>query len=232
MLPNKINKEISELEQSALVELWDIDFRPLGGELFRFCNQVNEKGKAVVWKGNRYDPYPIQGTGFELSTEGASARPKLVLANVSGLVTAAVHEYGQMLGVKVVRRLTFAKFLDAVNFEQGNPEADPTQEVTQSFLVERIGSLDANQATIELATPAESDSSVVPSRIMLTNVCCWTYRGEGCGYTGHPVADVNDKATDDASLDACSHRITGCRARFGATAVLPFGGWLSADKVN
>jgi len=227
-----ILKESEQLEQSPLVELWEIDLTPFGGELYRFCNQPNEKGEAVVWQGQKFEAYPVQGEGFELSGEGSSARPKLKLANLQGLITAAVQEYGQLLGVRVTRRMTFAKFLDAENFEAGNRDADPTQEVVSVFLIERVVALTAEVVTLELSTPAEADGSVVPSRIMLTNVCCWKYRGEGCGYTGKPVADADDNRTNDPEKDECSRRVSGCQARFGATAVLPIGAWLSADKVN
>ena len=39
-------KALSSLEQDVLVELWEIDLRPLGGELHCICNQVNEKGEV------------------------------------------------------------------------------------------------------------------------------------------------------------------------------------------
>lgn len=232
MLPEKMMSKIADLEQTALIELWDIDFRSLGGRVHYLCNQVNELGKGVVWQGRTYEPYPIQGDGFELSNENASARPKISLSNASGLITAAAHSYGQLLGVPITRRRTLASFLDAANFANGNKEADPSQEILDLYVVERIVSMDRDMASLELSTPAESDGSVLPSRIMLTNICCWTYRGEGCQYTGRPVADIHDRATNDTKLDACSHTVQGCKARFGATAVLPFGGWLSADKVS
>ena len=39
----KLLQSVSDVEQSALIDLWEIDLRPLGGELMRFCNLVNEK---------------------------------------------------------------------------------------------------------------------------------------------------------------------------------------------
>lgn len=223
---------LSAVQQDVLLDLWEIDFREFGGEVFYLCNQVNELGNAVVWRGQAYEPYPIKGDGFEVTAQGAGNRPTLTVSNLMGFVTGAAEQFNQLVGVTVIRRQTYAKFLDAVNFAAGNPAADGNQEVVSKFVVERLASLNAETAAFELAAPSESDGAVIPARIMLANVCCWQYRGEGCGYTGRAVADRFDMPTDDPAKDACSGSLTGCRARFGATAALPYGGFPSSDKVN
>ena len=215
-------KALSATQQDALVEMWEVDFRAFGGEVFRFCGQVNELNQAVVWKGQEYTPYPISAEGFEMTSQGAGNRPTLTVSNLLGFVTGAAG---------VVRRLTYARFLDAANFKAGNPTADPNQEIIGKYVIEQMTSLTAERAVFELAAPSESDGAIIPSRMMLANTCIWQYRGEGCGYTGRPVADRYDIPTDDPKKDVCSGTLTGCRARFGATAVLPFGGFPSADKV-
>ena len=47
---------LSAAQQDVLVDLWQVDLRPLGGRVFYFCNQVNERGTAVVWQGQAYEP--------------------------------------------------------------------------------------------------------------------------------------------------------------------------------
>lgn len=225
-------KALSAAQQDVLVEMWEVDFRALGGEVFRFCNQVNELNQAVVWKGQEYTPYPISAEGFETTSQGAGNRPTLTVSNLLGFVTGAADQYNQLVGVEVVRRLTYAKFLDAANFTAGNPAADPNQEIVCRYVIERLSEMTAERAVLELATPAEADGAIVPARMMLANTCVWQYRGEGCGYTGRAVADKFDMPTSDPKKDVCSGTLTGCRARFGATAALPFGGFPSADKVE
>ena len=225
-------KAISASEQEAIVDLWQVDFREFGGEVFYFCNQKNEKGAAVVWQGQPYEPYPIKADGFEMSAQGSGNRPALTVSNLLGFVTGAAEQFNQFVGVTVIRKQVYAKFLDSQNFDVGNASADPTQEVVSKFIIERMTSMDYRGATFELSMPSEADGSVIPSRIMLANVCSWQYRGEGCGYTGRAVADRFDLPTSVAEQDVCSKTLTGCRARFGATAVLPFGGWPSSDKVG
>ncbi|EFX11532.1 minor tail protein, partial [Escherichia coli O157:H- str. 493-89] len=51
------------------------------------CNEQNEKGEPVTWQGRQYQPYPIQGSGFELNGKGTSTRPTLTVSNLYGMVT-------------------------------------------------------------------------------------------------------------------------------------------------
>ena len=136
------------------------------------------------------------------------------------------------VGAVVTRRQTYAQFLDAVNFTAGNSKADSTQEIVSKYLIERLSSLNAEIAVFELSAPSEADGAVIPARVMLANVCVWQYRGAECGYMGKPVADRFGMPTSDPTQDACGGRLLDCQARFGKTAVLPFGAFPSCDKVS
>lgn len=223
---------LSALEQDVLIDLWEVDLRSLGGELLRLCNIQSEKADFIVWKGQQYQSYPIKADGFELSGQGASNRPKLTVSNVMGLVTGLAEKHNQLVGAVVTRRQTYAQFLDAVNFNAGNSKADKTQEIVSKYLIERLSSLNAEMAVFELSAPSEADGAVIPARVMLANVCVWQYRGAECGYTGKPVADRFGMPTSDPAQDACGGRLLDCQARFGKTAVLPFGAFPSCDKVS
>ena len=116
-------------EQSPRVVLWEIDLTVQGGERYFFCNELNEKGEPVTWQGREYQAYPIEGSGFEMNGKGSSARPSLTVSNLFGLVTGMAEDLQSLVGATVVRRRVYARFLDAVNFVAGNPEADPEQEL-------------------------------------------------------------------------------------------------------
>lgn len=225
------NKAITQLEQDVLLELFDIDFTKFGGDVYHFCNQTNELGQPIVWQGVTYLPYPISADGFELKNTGASNRPNITLSNLYGLVTAVVEDYQGGVGAVVTRRQVYAQHLDAANFAKGNPNADPNQQLVSRYVIERYSSLNSQSATFELAVPSETDGVMLPRRIIVANTCGWTYRGDGCGYTGHAVADEFDQPTDDPKKDKCSKCLQGCRARFGRKAVLPFGGFVGVDKL-
>ncbi|PZY78751.1 phage minor tail protein L [Escherichia coli] len=128
-----------------------------------------------------------------------------------------------------VRRRVYARFLDAVNFVAGNPEADPEQELSDRWVVEQMSELTAMTASFVLATPTETDGALFPGRIMLANTCMWTYRSDECGYTGGAVADEFDKPTTDIRKDRCSKCMRGCEMR---GMVANFGGFLSINKLS
>ncbi len=171
-------------EQSPRVVLWEIDLTVQGGERYFFCNELNEKGEAVTWQGRQYQAYPIDGSGFEMNGKGSSARPSLTVSNLFGLVTGMAEDLQSLVGATVVRRRVYARFLDAVNFVAGNPEADPEQELSDRWVVEQMSELTAMTASFVLATPTETDGALFPGRIMLANTCMWDYRGDECGYNG------------------------------------------------
>ena len=221
--------ECTKTEQSALVVLWEIDLTEVGGDRYFFCNEQNEKGEPVTWQGRQYQAYPIQGSGFEMNGKGASARPTLKVSNLHGMVTGMAEDLQSLVGATVVRRRVYARFLDAVNFVAGNPEADPEQELSDRWVVEQMSQLTAMTASFVLATPTETDGALFPGRIMLANTCMWDYRGDECGYNGPAVADEFDNPTTDIRKDRCSKCMRGCEMR---GMVANFGGFLSINKLS
>ncbi|EEW2249716.1 TPA: phage minor tail protein L [Escherichia coli] len=228
-IPQETHHETTLLTQSAQVVLWEIDLTEVGGERYFFCNEQNEKGEPVTWQGRQYQAYPIQGTGFELNGKGSAARPTLTVSNLHGMVTGMAEDLQSLVGGTVVRRKVYARFLDAVNFVNGNSDADPEQEVISRWRIEQCSELSAVSASFVLATPTETDGAVFPGRIMLANTCTWTYRGDECGYHGPAVADEYDQPTSDITKDKCSKCLSGCKFR---NNVGNFGGFLSINKLS
>lgn len=213
VIPQETLNETTRTEQSAKVDLWEFDLTAIGGERYFFCNEPNEKGEPVTWQGRQYPPYPIQAQDFEMNGKGPSPRVTIVVSNLLGLVTGMAENLQSVVGASVVRRQVYARFLDAVNFPDGNPDASPEQEAVARYCVEQLSELTASTATFILASPVETDGSVFPGRIMLADTCPWDYRDENCGYNGPPVADEFDKTTSDPAKDKCSHCMKGCELR-------------------
>ncbi|HIB1387373.1 TPA: phage minor tail protein L, partial [Salmonella enterica subsp. enterica serovar Muenchen] len=212
-IPQSTLNETTKAEQSAKVDLWEFDLTAIGGERYFFCNEANEKGEPVTWQGRQYEPYPIQAQDFEMNGKGVSPRPNLVVSNMLGMVTGMAEDLQSIVGASVVRHQVYRKFLDVVNFVDGNPDADPEQEAVARYSVEQLSELTTSTATFVLASPVETDGSVFPGRIMLAEICTFDYRGEECGYNGPPVADEFDKPTADPAKDKCSHCMKGCTMR-------------------
>lgn len=225
--PQQISSDIQKLNPGSLVDLFELDTSTLGGETFRWHNGVNGLGADVVWQGNTYNRLPVEASGFERSSKGTMARPSLRVANVSGLVGALVRELDDLVGAKVIRRRTFVKYLDAVNFPNGfNSAADPNVSFPDEvWNIDRKASENGVFVEFELASAFDVQGIRLPRRQCIQNVCIWKYRSAECGYAGGAVANSGDILTTDLSLDQCGKRLVSCKLRFGLYAELPYGGF-------
>lgn len=228
--PEAITSEIQKLTPSAIIELFELDTSSFGGDTFYFHAGTNGIRTRVVWQGQEYQPFPVQVSGFEYNGNGQLPRPKLVVANVTGVISALVLLYQDLLGAKLTRKRTFAKYLDAVNFDGGvNPTEDDTASFQDEvFFIDRKSS--ENKATVEFELAAAFDVTGVklPRRQIVQNICPWKYRGAECSYTGTVYFNANDVSVGSAALDVCGKRLDSCKARFGEAAELPFGGFPAA----
>src|SRR5579871_3345339 len=105
-----LQTEVQKLSPSALIELFELDLRPRGGEVLRFHAGVNTLGRDVVWQAQPYVRMPIEAQGFERRAQGALPRPRLKVANIGGLLGAEARAFKDFVGCRLVRRRTFARF--------------------------------------------------------------------------------------------------------------------------
>lgn len=232
--PETITSEIQKLEPSAIIELFELDLTPLGGELLRFHAGTNRLSENLVWQGETYVRYPIQATGFEITGSGQLPRPKIAVSNVLSTISLYVIQYGDLLGAKVTRKRTLAKYLDAVNFPGGvNPTADPTAAFPEDiFYVDRKSVETRDVVEFELATPFDVAGIKLPRRQIVQNICVWAYRGAECGYVGTNYFDKFDNPVATAGQDQCGKRLSSCEKRFGENNPLNFGGFPGAGLVR
>lgn len=230
-----IRTDIQSLAASAIIELFEMDATLLGAtSKLYFHAGTNTLAASVVWQGDSYAAMPIEATGFEWSGKGQLPRPKLRVANVDGLFGALAAQYSGLLGAKITRRKTLAKFLDAVNFTGGiNPTADPTQSLPDEvYFVDRKASENAVYLEFELASAFDLPGVTLPRRQFIANTCAWRYRSAECGYAGVAMYDKNDVLTPVSANDACAKRLNSCKLRFGTFAVLPYGGFPGAGMLR
>lgn len=229
-----ITELIQKLEPGAEVEVFELDIRNITGtnlasDFIRFFNNVNEVQQALVWKGLAYEPYPISAEGFEMTSKGTLPRPQLTASNVTGIITGLMKGKEDLLGAKLTRRRTFARYLDAVNFPGGvNATADPTQSLPDDvYYVQRKMNEDRMVVKWELSSALDLEGEMLPGRIVTSTYCQWQYRNleEGCPYVGTSYFDVNDAPVGSLALDVCSKSVKACKLRFGENAVLPWGGF-------
>lgn len=188
---------------------------------------LNANGN-LVWAGTSYVRFPIEAEGFEYSGNGQLPRPKVRVSNALGTITGLLLSLPRGLeGASVTRIRTLARYVDAVNFPGNiNPYGtpDPTAEFPREvFYVDRKTSENRDVVEFELAAAFDLAGVRAPKRQCIGNICQWVYRSAECGYYGTSYFDANDNAVTTAGADVCGKRLASCRARFGATAELPYG---------
>lgn len=224
-----IADELIGLELSARVELFVIDSSEIGGDVLYFHNGTNALTQPVTWQDQVYTPMPIQVEGLDITAQsGAVPRPKLRVSNVFGLIGLLLAQYGDLEGARVVRKLTHARYLDAVNWPGGvNDQANPDVFYPdEEWFVDRVSRDDGTVIEWDLTSPLDLEGVVIPGRRCDAMVCGWIYRSADCGYTGGPVAKADDTPTSDSALDDCGLLISSCKLRFGK--VLPSGAFPGA----
>jgi lambda family phage minor tail protein L len=229
--PESITSEIQKLAPSAVIELFVLDATPVGGSLFRFHAGTNQLSTSIVWQGETYVRFPIQVSGFEFNGKGQLPRPRLSVSNVLSAITTLLLTYNDLLGSKVTRKRTLAKYLDAENFTGGvNASADSAAEFPDDiFYIDRKVSENRLAVEFELSSSFDVTGVQIPRRQIVANNCPFQYRSTECGYTGTDYFKADDTATTEVSQDVCGKRLSSCKRRFGDTEELSFGGFPGSD---
>ncbi len=217
-------QDVQSLEPGQYVTLYTVDASALGAEVYRF-HSYGQVG-SIVWQGETFEPWPVEATGFEMSTN-APASPRMKLGNVGGFITALALQFDDLIGATVTRHRTLGKYLD------GQPEADPDEHFPDDIWRIEQKLAETNELVdFELASSLDFNGIQLPARPITANSCFWQYRDADCGYTGPPVATREDIITSDAELDDCGKRPQSCKLRFGANNPLPFGGFPAAGLIS
>jgi lambda family phage minor tail protein L len=188
---DKIARSLVELQPTAIVELFLLYFNTVdqpeaciafhGGAIYN---------REVTWQGIQYLPIPVETEGFEVNANGQMARPKIRVSNKDYFVTDLLLRYNDLQFSKIVRKRTFIKYLDDVNFDGGNPwgQADATAEVSNdTYVISQKTAENKNFVEFELTSPLDLENFELNNRLIMSRYCFWQYRGLGCRYNGPPV---------------------------------------------
>lgn len=234
-----ITADIQTLEPSAIIDLYELDLSVFGQQNLFFhagvsgVTDVDGLNLPVYWKGQPYTPFPIEAEGFAKTSKGVMPRPLIKVANVTGFISKSCKDFGDLVGSKITRRRTFVKYLDAVNFELGNPTADPNVAfIDEVWFIDRKSAENPVFVEFELSSAFDVSGVMVPRRQAIQNVCTWKYRSPQCGYAGGPVANNDDTATSSPTADNCGKRLHSCELRWGVNAELPYGGFPATGLIT
>ena len=221
--------ELGNLNPSALITFIEIDLakllstrhienlssqaqeigfkKNLSDSTLRFHNNIKIVNSYIVWQQKTYYPAPIVAEGFETSSKGTLPQPTLTISSQSesgidqiALLKHEIRKFGDIIGAKVTRRRTFAKYLDRINFKKTNRarsltgghqaqelpigyEPDPYSELPADvYYIER--KLSENKSTIkyQLSSILDLEGIKIPKRMIVSDKCMWQYRGCGCWY--------------------------------------------------
>lgn len=214
-----VRADVATLQPQAIVEMFTLDATAIkpGEPLLSWHPGTQVDRDPIVWRGQIYEPYPMEATGFEQSAVGKLPRPTLRAANIGGILGAYINTLQDGLGAKVIRRRTFAKYLDAVNFPGGNPNANPNAHFEDElFYISRKVNENPIFIEFEMAVPFDIMGTLLPRRQVIAGTCTWQYRSAECSYAGGPI--LNDPVFP--GVDQCGKTLTSCKLRFGANGVL------------
>lgn len=231
--------DLQKLDVDGIITLFELDATKLGAGILRFHGHNHDANDgSIFFLDKEYKPQALCVSGLEMRTDGKASTPTLTIANniggVQGAVSAYCLQFSDFAGAKVKVITTLAKYLDAINFDGGNPTAsDECKE--QLWFVEQKISENFSQVSFELSNPVDLEGFKIPVREI--NAYCYLavngqYRSEACGYIGAKFFDDNDKPTDDKNLDRCAGRMSSCVCRFGKHAPLPFGGFPASSLIG
>ncbi|ASL26246.1 phage minor tail protein L [Azotobacter chroococcum] len=246
-----LTADVQQLEPGSEVRLYELDATAFGGDLRRFhghriphtpaeleafTGEPEElPAKSIWWNGEEYAAWPVEVDGLEVTGDGRAPTPTLRVGNIGGSISALCLLFDDLLQAKVIIRETFAHYLDAENFPDGNPQADPTQEKVDTWYIDQKTSEDGEVVEFALSSPGDVQGQMIPAR-QIHGLCSWAlcgeYRGADCGYTGGPVSTEDGTPTDDPALDACGGLLSDCKARFGADNPLPHGGFPASALIR
>jgi len=270
----KISTESSKLNPSALITLYEFDFRnfginrddidlaelsfaneipapyvnvqsnpnynsaeidsPLG--ILRFHNlNINYENissnsnsailsNQIIWQGKRYVPFPIVVEGFETMARGTLPKPKLIFTNQNQIdlynnffikIKNTIRSIGDIIGLQIVRKRTFLKYLDAVNFKSFGGiinnddfiiDPDPYAQLNPDiYYIDRKLKENKSVLQYELSSILDLENLKLPLRTIYSESCSFDYRGDGCQYSetlnpystrlngGRPIANDKDE---------------------------------------
>ncbi|MEE5042898.1 phage minor tail protein L [Pseudomonas alliivorans] len=225
--------DIQKLEPGNQIRLYELDATRLGATLWRFHGHEHEGD--IIWQGQLYSPIQIEVTGLDIRGDGRPATPKLKLANeLAGIpraVSAICLQFKDLAGADFKVIETFKHFLDAANFDGGNPDAADQSRISL-WKIEQKTEENFSTVGFELSSPIDMEGQQLPAQ-QITKLCRWAMRGqyrqEACAYTGAAMFTKKNEPTDNPAMDRCPGSWGSCKLRGNTRR---FGGSMGASLIT
>lgn len=236
-----IASDVQYLAPGQLIELFELDATDIGAIQVYYFTMATSAGAAIEFNGIEYTPLDFEIEGLQISGTGQLPEPTIRLSNTDNALGAAINSFNDLVGAKLTRRRTFAKYLD------GEPGADPTAQFPLDiFVVEQKTAQNKYFVEFKLVPFMDYQGIRIPKRQVLRDNCPFVYRTWtvspsgfnydnviGCPYTDTNYFDYDGGVEGLPEDDICGKRLSDCTLRFpGDDAEVPFGGFPSVAKIR
>lgn len=234
-----IAQDIQAYNPGDLVELFILDASLYGLSLMYFCSSIYNNGNSIVFNGHTYAPLSMQAEGFQRNSQGGMPTPSITIADVTNAIPTQIRIHNDLLGTKITRIRTFARYLDGKT--DANPSAEFPREV---YWVERKENQNRFMIKLSLSPIISMHGLTLPRRLILKNVCRWVYRTwngtafvgsssvNACPYAGDLLFKKDGTSTVVSSEDECGHKFSDCLLRYPQPNPVPFGGFPGVSRVS
>ena len=232
----------------ALLSLYQLDLTSVGGPGTIFFTEDVGVGGVISFMGQAYQQVAVNTSGFEWAGSGPMPRPTIRVNNVGGLFTTYLLDYGDLIGARLSRIRTFARFLDGA----ADAAEAPYAYVADQFVVEQKVQQTAAMIEWRLSSILDQQGRMLPGRQVIRDTCMFRYRtwdaslgrfdnGDPadpraplvtCPYASAVYFDREDNGVLSPADDRCSKKLSGCKARFDEYGVLPFGGFPAVARTR
>ena len=195
------------LSPTAILSFYALyyDYINTPDEYFSFHGGTNGLNGAIVFGGITYQPVPVEIESVEQNSLNRISRPKIRISNVGNSISRLLKRKNDFKNGRIVRIKTFLKFIDDVNFDNGqNPYGlpDPNAEISrETFIINQKTAENKQLVEFELTYPFDLEAFDTPGRIILGRHCPFQYRGKCCNYFGPPVCKGDDSNFSTAPND-------------------------------
>lgn len=230
--------QTQQFDVGDLVELYDLDTRPLGSSTILYFSPSTYGTTQIEWMSHVYTPIDVESEGFEWSSTGSLPTPKLrisgsalVSPGVIATINTLLGSYDNLRGARITRWKTLKKYLD-----NEATTSDTTQYIhADVYVINQKTQHNRYLIEFELKAMLDFEGQKIPRRQVLKDFCTHTYRewdssmskwtfpmptwsntlkGTLCPYGGDAMFTVGGESTDEETLDVCGKRLSDCRLRF------------------
>tara|TARA_S200000501_G_scaffold175126_1_gene164761 strand:- start:17757 stop:19424 length:1668 start_codon:yes stop_codon:yes gene_type:complete len=170
-------QDLSMESDEALITLFELEYN---STTYRFHSE--NSSEAIQFGGNSYLAFPMEVSGIETTSEGASNRPNLSLPNVNSLLRSdseiPLNNLEDLLGSRLTLRKTLFKY---ITLGSGSSPSNSYEFKKSIYVLDRITSKNQLMVVFELASPFDLAGARIPARQVTGKYCPWYYRGYATG---------------------------------------------------